>query len=183
MARISNVQAYPTQAPAGSDLIVYTDGGNSNKTRTCTISQAFSGGSVVSSKFEISTLEFFTFNNVPTKTIELIPAPGENKVISLVKLQVFSDFTSVNFDFSADLTLAADGSSISGPLLDTSSLNTIADLFTNATLPVPGTPQLSYLGVNEALTLRWADQSTGGTITQGDTKVNIYVWHSIIDLS
>ena len=181
MARISNVQAYPTQAPAGSDLIVYTDGGNSNKTRTCTISQAFSGGSVVSSKFEISTLEFFTFNNVPTKTIELIPAPGENKVISLVKLQVFSDFTSVNFDFSADLTLAADGSSISGPLLDTSILNTITDLFTN--VPVPGTPPLSYLGVNEALTLRWADQSTGGTITQGDTKVNIYVWHSIIDLS
>lgn len=180
MARISNVRAYPTQAPAGSDLMVYTDGSNSNKTRTCTISQAFSGGSIVTSKSQITTLEFFTFNNVPTRTIELIEAPGENKLISIVKAQVYYDFSSVAFDFSANLTLAADGSASPGPILSSADLNTTSDIFTDVSFP---TTPLATLGVNEALTLRWEDQATGGTITQGDTTMNLYLWYSVIDLS
>lgn len=174
MARISNQTAYPQIATLDTDdFLIITDSENSNMTKTVTVGQ-------LQSKFGIDTqiytrtltsAELLSFAG--GETIQLIAAPGANKVIVLLSISTFLDHGGTDYNFNTAPVFNIGTNAVVS--LSTTSLNGTADNYYNYT---PGSPLLT--GANLPLNLI-ADPAV--TVTQGDGVVKLNIFYRVVDFT
>ena len=88
------VYTYPTVTPASNDLLLLSDASDSRKTtKSATISSVLGLG-VATSKVVVSSAEVLALHTTP---IELIAAPGANKIIQILGVMASIDFNSLAY--------------------------------------------------------------------------------------
>tara|TARA_Y100001937_G_scaffold128828_1_gene208645 strand:+ start:3153 stop:3692 length:540 start_codon:yes stop_codon:yes gene_type:complete len=160
MARISNTSAYPNLVtPVASDYLILTDEDANLMTKSCTLGavQSLFGVDTLVAHVEVSSGRLLT---LPAQSIDLIAAPGANKVLSIMNISLYMDVGSQQYDFNQISPIGTTtGTQISAVPFNTvgNGFNAAADTVTN--LPVQTT---ATMGVNEPLVL-----SNNGAVTQG----------------
>jgi hypothetical protein len=174
MARISNQTAYPQIAILDTDdFLILTDKENANMTKTVTVGQ-------LQTKFGIDTLSYtrtisqsqlLAFN--AGGTLELIAAPGANKVIVPLSISTFLDHGGTDYNFNTAPVFNIGTNAVVS--LFTTSLNGTADNYYNYT---PGSPLLT--DANLPLNLI-ADPAV--TVTQGDGALKLNIFYRVVDFT
>lgn len=81
MAKIENIEVYPTVTPAADDLLIATDVSDNNKTVTFTVGSIGSGSSVLQGLQSV-----LNEGNIATQSITLNGGPGGNGYIDLCQI-------------------------------------------------------------------------------------------------
>jgi len=127
----------------------------------------------------LTPAEVLSFNG--GGTLELIAAPGANKVIVVLNTFAFTDFNSVAYDSTQSFFISyGDSNYLSLPgtysFIGSSALNATSD-------SLQYNPQIAFISapfINEPVKLySGATQS----ITTGDSPVKIALWYKILNLS
>ena len=175
------INTYPTATPKGADLLIGTqvkdDTVTENSTKSFTVDEMRSfiaGSGVVQANVTLTSTQVLSFNG--GETIELIEAPGANKVIVPVSITCFLDFGTTAYNLNEDLAFQL-GTTSMGMKLDDSKVNSTADAY--FFINTDGTVNPS-LAVNSALNL-FGDVSA--TVTTGDSPLKINIAYRIVDFS
>ena len=124
----------------------------------------------------LTPAEILSFNG--GGTLELIAAPGANKVIIVLDTFAFTDFNSVAYDATQPFSISYGNSNYLATysFISSSGLNATSDY-------LQYNPQIAFISapfINEPVKLySGATQS----ITTGDSLVKISFWYKILDLS
>lgn len=130
--------------------------------------------SVVTKKVRLTSTQLLSLNG--GGSIELIEAPGQNKVISIISIAGFLDFNTTVFNFNNNVLFRFGNNTQS--TLFTTTINSSEDLYFS--LDNQGGGSSSILLPNTKLTL-FAD--SGITATTGDSTLTISIVYRIIDFS
>lgn len=175
---MANIYSYPQIGElATNDTIAISDFSNGNKTQSVTIGQLssyFNTGLVQQTSVTLTSAQLLSLNG--GGSIELIAAPGVNKVIVIISTATFLDYNSITYDFNSSLYLALDSKTQS--FIFNSSLNATSDNY--ATFDNQAGGSSSLLEPNTALSL-FADPFV--TVTTGNSPFTISILYRIVDFS
>ena len=123
----------------------------------------------------LTSAEILSFNG--GNTLELIAAPGANKVIIVLETFAFTDFNSVAYDATQPFYVSYGNSAIAlNTFISLAGINSTSDyLQWNYQAGFGNTPF-----INEPVKLYSA---AAQSITTGDSPVKIAIWYKILDLS
>jgi len=176
------IYSYPTiKEISASDLLLISDSDKNNTTKSTSVSQLASYINLGSSQNELATIkltqtQLLSFNG--GETIELIAAPGANKVISIISIVGFLDFNSTVYNFNEGLTIAIGSNTQS--MLFTTKLNASADEYFYTFSYGSSFPILVTLTPNVSLDLK---SSASATVTTGDSTLTLNILYRIVDFS
>ena len=166
------IYTYPTVTPASDDLLLLSDVSDSRKiTKSATISSVLGLG-IDTKRVVVSSAEILALHTTP---IELIPAPGANKVIQLLYPPVaYIDFNSINYIKGPLLLVMFAGAS--GYIYNWTQdvLSAGADEAEYASLPRTGA-LTAY--VNTAINL-----SISVAASTGDSPITFYLTYKTLDI-
>lgn len=174
------IYSYPAiKEISASDLLLISDSDKNNTTKSTSVSQLASYINLGSSQNELATIkltqtQLLSFNG--GETIELIAAPGANKVISIISIVGFLDFNSTAYNFNENLTIAIGSNTQSVPF--TTQLNASADEYFTLDNQAGGAG--STLTPNVSLDLK---SSASATVTTGDSTLTLNILYRIVDFS
>jgi len=162
------VYTYPTVTPASDDLLLLSDASDSRKiTKSATISSVLGLG-IDTKRVVVSSAEILALHTTP---IELIPAPGANKIIQILSAMAYVDFNSVIY-VKRNLELIYTGA-------------TKATFeWTNAVLSA----NLDYAQYAKFATLPSAEVNTAVQLSidtataNGDSPITIYITYKTLDV-
>ena len=172
------INTYPTATPKGADLLIGTqvkdDTVTENSTKSFTvdaIKSFIADSDIVNTAVTITSAQLGDLSG--TNIIELIAAPGANKVIVPVSIVCFLDYATEAYNFSANLEIASGILGIGN--LATTQLNASSQTYFAVNLFDAGV----VLRANNALNL-FANNTTVDT---GDSPLKINVAYRIVDFS
>jgi len=162
------IYTYPTVTPASDDLLLLSDASDSRKiTKSATISSVLGLG-IDTKRVVVSSAEILALHTTP---IELIPAPGANKIIQILSAMAYVDFNSVIY-VKRNLELIYTGATRATFEWTNAILSASGDFGEYAKLAT-----LPSASVNTAIQLS-IDNATGN----GDSPITIYTTYKIIDV-
>lgn len=166
---MANIYSYPQIGElATNDTIAISDFSNGNKTQSVTIGQLssyFNTGLVQQTSVTLTPAQLLSLNG--GGSIELIAAPGVNKVIAPVSIVIFLDYNTTAYNFSSSPSISGTGS------IPSQFLNSSSDKYWNLLLGG------NYLEVDSALAM----SATSLSVTQGDSPLKINILYRIVDFS
>lgn len=181
MAKISNQNAYPPINPTLEDYVVITDKDNQLLTKTTTLRDIRGLFEQELTQANIS-IGGTTGINLPTygNPVELIPAPGPDKVLQVISVFQYLKAGSVPYNYGSlgDLDYKVGSGTTS---YDT--LFSISDIKINSTIDLTwqnNTVSVKAPETNQPLTL--VQPNSGQDYTEGNGVLNINVKYEIIDL-
>lgn len=160
---------------SNNDLLVGTDAEDSNITKNYKIGDVkdfIAGTQLVTTKVTITSTQLGDLSG--TDSIELIAAPGENKVIVPVSIACFLDYNTEAYNFSANLAIANKPADHLAEL-PIANLNAISDQHFVADLFDAGV----NLSDNVALNLN----ANNTTVNTGDSPLTLSIAYRIVDFS
>lgn len=166
---------------ATNDTIAISDFSNGNKTKSVTIGQLSSyfntgvvNNLVQQKSVTLTSAQLLSLNG--GGSIELIAAPGVNKVIVIISTATFLDYNSIAYNFFPSLNLTLGSKTQSS--ISNSFLNVTSDSYT--TFDNQGGGSGSFLQPNTALSL-FAEPIV--TVTTGNSPFTISILYRIVDFS
>lgn len=164
---------------SGSDTILVNDTSKDNSTKTTSIDDIKSYvNSLADSKITQVTLTPVQLGDLDGGgEIELVPAQGANKVISLVDVTVFLDYTTEVYNFNLGLSIYA-GSLNQNVEIPTSILNSATDVYSRLDTDTGG--GTTDLLPNTSLKLV---ASPSLTVNTGESPLTISLLYRVIDFS
>ena len=176
------INTYPTATPKGADLLIGTqvkdDTVTENSTKSFTvdaIKSFIAGTQLVTTKVTVNSAQLLSLNG--GGSIELIEAPGENKVIIPMSICGFLDFNTAAYVSSNDAVIKF-RSGTTGTFGDISR-NTIESADDIYFAEYPGETEVEA-GINAALYLT-AEESFD--LTTGDSPLILSIAYRIVDFS
>jgi len=182
MAKISNQNAYPLINPTLEDYVVITDKDNQLLTKTTKLRN-------IQSLFELEPITAsmavggLTGIGVPTyaNPVEVIPAPGPNKVLSVYSVFFYVEVGSIPYDYGADIQFDVGTWDVSNQgrnitRVGEEKLNSTVDIVVQRLTSVAKEPQIN---APFQMVIRNASQDP----TQGNGTFKILVTYDIIDLA
>jgi hypothetical protein len=184
---------------ATGDTIAISDASNGNKTKSVTIGQLSdyfgtgeSSGSVYS-KLEtfinFQNLLLFDGQSSYAREIELVPAPGANKVIIIDSVFAYMQPGTTAFDFNTALIIGLSGQQNNGflerPTIQTTVLNTsIGNAYnfvdsSSSTAPFPETSPPGYNYTNKGIVLT---NPFATTVSQGNSTLKLNIVYRIVNI-
>jgi len=164
---------------SGSDTILVNDTSKDNSTKTTSIDdiKSYVNSFASDSKITQVTLTSAQLGDLDGGgEIELVPAQGANKVISLVNVTVFLDYTTEVYNFNLGLSIYV-GSLNQNVEIPTFILNSSTDIYSRIDLDTAGG---TTLAANTGLKLL---ASGGTTVNTGDSPLTISLLYRVIDFS
>ena len=124
MAKIST---YTTATPAAGDLILGTDGNDSNATKNFTAESIanLAGGGLGRATVRLEAAQINALDTVP---VVIVPAPEATKAIQVVAASFELNYSAPAYNFPAALQLVVNGGGAQ-LVIPTSSVNSAADLY------------------------------------------------------
>jgi hypothetical protein len=183
---MAGISSYPQASPKGSDLVLgvqtYVEGDDStigNHTKTFTINDINSlvaqdsGSSLYTTKtVELTPAQMLSLNG--NGVLELIPAPGEGKVIVVSEILLFLDYNSTAYNFSLFSGSLNTTFGTSTPISNIdyrTSLNKSSDYYVSV-------QELMEPKVNQPLNLLGAG---GISVTQGNSTAKFSIVYRILN--
>ena len=165
------IYTYPTITPTSEDLLLISDTSSSNKiTKSATVSSILELG-VATSKVTLSAAEVQALHITP---IELITAPGTNKLIQVLNIMGYIDYNSIAYN-KVNMQAMYTGASTYFSHWQTSFINANADRVEYA--------QWGAIGSGPLASINTAIQATNsGSAGAGDSPITIYTTYKIIDV-
>jgi len=177
MAKISNQNAYPLINPTLEDYVVITDKDNQLLTKTTKLRNIRGLFEQELTQANIS-IGGTTGINLPTygNPVELIPAPGPDKVLQVISVFQYLKAGSVpyNYGTTGDLNYKV-GSSLALFSIGDYRINSTIDLTWQNNIGTTKEPE-----INQPLTL--VQPNSGQDYTEGNGVLKINVKYEIIDL-
>ncbi len=170
MAKISSTLSYPSIGTVvGTDYWVLTDAESDLATKSVSVNQIqkFLGleGSAVS-QVTVTSAQLLNLANVP---MNLIAAPGTDKIIDILSIAVFSDFDTTAYNFGNDLEIKM-GSIVFGALSG-SETNAASDVVS----------KMGYIGGTRILPTDTAvTLETAANPTQGDGTMRFNILYRVL---
>ena len=197
---MANIYSYPQIGElADADNLIISDASNGNKTKSVTIEQLSDyfgpggGGSSVYSKLQtsISFQDLLLFNGQASyaKEIELVAAPGANKVIIIDSVFAYMQPGTTAFDFNTLLSIGLSGQQNSGlfpkatiqaSVLNSSignALNYIDDANIYGPFPETSPPGYNYTNKGIVLTNPFAT-----TVSQGNSTLKLNIVYRVVNI-
>jgi len=175
------IYSYPSIGDlSGSDTILVNDTSKDNSTKTTSIDDIKTYINSFSSDSKITqvTLTPVQLGDLDGGgEIELVPAQGANKVISLVDVTVFLDYTTEVYNFNLGLSIYA-GSLNQNVEIPISILNSATDIYSRIDIDTGG--GTTELAANTGLKLF---ASGGTTVNTGESPLTISLLYRVIDFS
>ncbi len=181
------INSYPSITPTGSDLVLISDTSTEgNPTKTATISSInalVNPETLLDLKqldITVTPAQLLSLNG--GNTVQLLPAPGPNKMYYILNGLINLKFNSVAYDFSAAglgdvVTLQLGTSSLFNDTgLNTSNLNSVVNTYFIGD-PINPTPQVP---VNVPINLT---STSGITVSQGDSDLNFSLLYREININ
>ncbi len=181
------INSYPSITPTGSDLVLISDTSTEgNPTKTATISSInalVNPETLLDLKqldITVTSAQMLSLNG--GNTIQLLPAPGSNKMYYILNGLINLKFNSVAYNFSAaglpdavSLQLGT-ASLFNDTGLTTSNLNSLVDTF------FVGDPinPIGQIPVNVPINLT---STSGITVSQGDSDINFSILYREININ
>ena len=183
---------------SGDDLIIISDKSTSYKTKSVTVDelgQYFNANPVTSVYSKLETfinfqqLIFFDGQSAYEREIELVPAPGANKVIIIDSVFAYMQPGTIAFDFNTVLSIGLSGQQNNGflprPTIQASMLNTsignaynFVDGFSSiAPFPETSPPGYNYANKGIVLTNPFAT-----TVTQGNSTLKLNIIYRVVNI-
>lgn len=182
MAKISNQNAYPLVNPTLEDFVVITDKDNQLLTKTTKLRN-------IQSLFELEPLTVsmavggLTAAGVPTyaNPVEVIPAPGPNKVLSVYSVFFYVEAGSIPYNYGGDIFFDVGDYDISNPgrnitRVGDEKLNSTVNVVTQRLTSITKEPQIN---APLKMVVRQASQDP----TQGNGTFKVLVTYDVIDLA
>mgnify|MGYP003146387920 CR=1 FL=1 len=169
MAKISNLASYPLITNLDKDdYVLITDKENALQTKNVSIEQlqAFLAINTNTASVACTSAQLLTSYSAP---VEIIAAPGANKVIDIISIMVYYNPGTTVFDFSGFLNLKID--TVSFAQIADSTPNTATDLIKHYQVLTGNVAQ------NTALKLVAAANPT-----QGNGKIYFNVMYRILEV-
>ena len=178
------IYSYPAIDEISSgDLILISDSSKSNASKSATVNQlsAYITGSslgLASASVTLTAAQVLALSGGGSN-VELIAAPGANKVIDVVSLIAYLDFGTQAYNWigtgnKLSITTTTPVSQENGFNLTVTQLNASADTYWKPTIAnVP-------IGVNLPLSVY---NTSNATVTQGDSPITFSILYRIVDLS
>ena len=178
------IYSYPAiDKIASGDLVLVSDSSKSNATKSATVDQlsAYITGSslgLASAYVTLTAAQVLALSGGGSN-VELIAAPGANKVIDVVSLIAYLDFGTQAYNWigtgnKLSITTTTPVSQENGFNLAVTQLNASADTYWKPTIAnVP-------IGVNLPLSVY---NTSNATVTQGDSPITFSILYRIVDLS
>jgi len=164
---------------SGSDTILVNDVSKDNSTKTTSIDdiKSYVNSFASDSKITQVTLTPVQLGDLDGGgEIELVPAQGANKVISLVDVTVFLDYTIEVYNFNLGLSINA--GSLNQVEIPTSILNSATAIYSRIDVDTGG--GTTELAANTGLKLF---ASGGTTVNTGESPLTISLLYRVIDFS
>ena len=101
MARISNTSAYPNLVtPVTTDYLILTDESDNLMTKSCTLGdvQGLFGVDTLVAHVTVASASLLT---LPATDVTLIAAPGTNKVLDIISMDLYVDAGNIAYNFNA----------------------------------------------------------------------------------
>lgn len=172
------INTYPTATPKGADLLIGTQVKDDNITENSTksfsvdaIKSFIAGSDIVNTVVTITSEQLGDLSG--TDSIELIEAPGSNKIIVPVSIICFLDYATEAYNFSANLEITTKTSPLGA--LPTAQLNASGDTYFAVDLFAAG---ITFED-NQSLNL-FANSTT---VSTGDSPLKINIAYRIVDFS
>jgi hypothetical protein len=173
---MANIYSYPQIGElATNDTIAISDFSNGNKTQSVTIGQLssyFNTGLVQQTSVTLTSAQLLSLNG--GGSIELIAAPGANKVIVPISIAGFLDYNTTAYSSSGGLNILT-GTSGQVGILPSGALNATGDRYFFAELVTNG----QSLSSNAALNIH----TTSESVTAGDSPLTLSIIYRIVDFS
>lgn len=197
---MANIYSYPQIGElADADNLIISDASNGNKTKSVTIEQLSDyfgtggGGSSVYSKLEtfinFQNLLLFDGQSSYAKEIEIVPAPGANKVIIIDSVFAYMQPGTTSFDFNTLLSIGLSGQENNGFLpqvsIQTSILNSSIGsavnfiAVANVSGPFPETSPPGYNYTNKGIVLT---NPFATTVTQGNSTLKLNIIYRVVNI-
>ena len=197
---MANIYSYPQIGElADADNLIISDASNGNKTKSVTIEQLSDyfgtggSGSSVYSKLEtfINFQDLLLFDGQASyaKEIELVAAPGANKVIIIDSVFAYVQPGTTSFDFNSVLTIGLSGQQNNGflpkPTIQASVLNTsIGNAYnfvdsSSASSPFPETVPPNYNYTNKGIVLT---NPFAITVSQGNSTLKLNIVYRVVNI-
>jgi len=185
MAKISNQNAYPLINPTLEDYVVITDKENALLTKTTKLRNIQSLFELQPSSFNISIqgIQGTPGINLPTygNPVELIPAPGPDKVLRVNSIFFYIKAGSIPYDYGTAVyfdigTWSATNQGVSLTSIQSYELNTTVDFCEQENLDYKKSPEINA-------PLKLYVRTAGNDPTQGNSILKINVIYDIIDLT
>jgi|TARA_R100001460_G_scaffold43006_1_gene79225 hypothetical protein len=169
MAKISNTVAYPNIQPKLDDYFVLSDKNDSLLTKSTQLSDVKSlfGIETVTAHISVQDVEL---QNLQNTDVTLITAPGINKVLDILSMDVFMDVGSIQYNFINDSIVKMNNVNIT--TIPASTINSTTDLIVKQTI---GT---GVLAKNSPLLLTNIGNPTQGN---GILRINIFYRELTVD--
>ena len=174
------INSYPSITPTSNDLVLITDTSvEGNPTKTATISSI---NAIAAAPDIITVKKTFTSTEIKTVgdgaglvTLNIVDAPGANKVIAVVSAVCFLNYNATQYNFNADLQLATKTGAFAN--ISSSLINSASDKYIG--IPIFSSAGGNTLENNAALNLK----SNSATVTTGDSPITFSISYRIIDFS
>jgi hypothetical protein len=175
------IYSYPPISDlSGSDTLLVNDTSKDNSTKTASIDdiKSYVNSFASDSKITQVTLTPVQLGDLDGGgEIELVPAQGANKVISLVNVTVFLDYTTEVYNFNLSLEIKS-GSLTQNVEIPTSILNSATDIYSRLDTDTGG--GTTDLLPNTSLKLV---ASPSLTVNTGESPLTISLLYRVIDFS
>lgn len=175
------IYSYPSIGDlSGSDTILVNDTSKDNSTKTTSIDdiKSYVNSFASDSKITQVTLTPVQLGDLDGGgEIELVPAQGANKVISLIDVTVFLDYTIEVYNFNLSLEIKS-GSLTQNVEIPTSILNSATDIYSRLDTDTGGST--TDLLPNTSLKLV---ASPSLTVNTGESPLTISLLYRVIDFS
>ncbi len=170
---------------SGSDTVLVNDTSKDNSTKTASIDDIKSyiglGTDILQKDITITPTQLLNFNG--GGSIELIPAPGNGKLIAVQNVIYFLDYNSVAYNFVypgiPDVIAFKIGTSTTSQNLNSSTdLNVTTDKYVS--FDFPNNSENDDIQANVAFTL---DATAGVTVSQGNSPVKLSILYRNVNLN
>jgi hypothetical protein len=169
MAKISNTVAYPNIQPKLDDYFVLSDKNDSLLTKSTQLSDVKSlfGIETVTAHISVQDVEL---QNLQNTDVTLITAPGTNKVLDILSMDVFMDVGTTQYNFINDSIVKMNNVNIT--TIPASTINSATDLIVKQTIST------GVLAKNSPLLLTNIGNPTQGN---GILRINIFYRELTVD--
>ena len=169
MAKISNTVAYPNIQPKLDDYFVLSDKNDSLLTKSTQLSDVKSlfGIETVTAHISVQDVEL---QNLQNTDVTLIAAPGINKVLDILSMDVFMDVGTTQYNFINDSIVKMNNVNIT--TIPASTINSTTDLIVKQTIST------GVLAKNSPLLLTNIGNPTQGN---GILRINIFYRELTVD--
>ena len=165
------------------DTLTTNATGHVTAVNTKTVTLPASGGSSGLNLLSTTILasDILALNGVSGGQVQLLPAPGANKMYQVVSVSMYLDYVSSPYNVNQTLKISNSPNGASFANITTAFINSLSSVVT--TPPITGTASITdSLELNKPLGLGVAN-GTSVSVTQGNTPIKISIVYRIVDFN